>query len=88
MSWTDSLTPWAAEPAPAPPLQILVLAALSQVKDTLREAAGHCADCERGQACADHEGSLELAGQYEAAYMRIRGIGSDGAMLTLTGGLT
>ena len=87
MSWPDFMTPWMAGPAPAPPLQILVLAAIAQVKDALREGPGHCDDCEHAQLCADHQGNLELASQYEAAYMRIRGIGSDGAMLTLIGGL-
>ena len=91
MSWPDFLTPWDAGPAPAPPLQVLVLAALTETARTLRDqvsAAVFCAGCDGGRLCPDHKGNLELASQYEAAYMRIRGIGSDGAMLTLIGGLT
>jgi hypothetical protein len=75
---------------PALGLRELTLSALASAILTLREGPGYCADCQPGRPCADHADhwkSLDLADRMEAAYMRIRGIGSDGAMLTLTGGL-
>jgi hypothetical protein len=72
---------------PALGIRELTLSALASAALTLREGPGYCADCKPGRPCDDQRKSLDLASQYEAAYMRIRGIGSDGAMLTLTGGL-
>ena len=86
MSFPDFLTPWAGAPATAPPLQVLVLGALAEAFINRRNAIGFCADCT--PMCPDHAQDLADAAAYEAAYMRIRGIGSDGAMLTILGGLT
>jgi hypothetical protein len=66
-----------------------VLCAIAEGIVTRRVAIGNCYDCLRdGRMCADHAEDAALADAYEADYMRIRGIGSDGAMLTLIGGLT
>ncbi len=81
------MTPWAAGPVAALPLRELTLSALASAALALREGEGFCGDCAPGRPCPDRRKDLSLAGAYEAAYMRIRGIGSDGAMLTLTGGL-
>lgn len=84
------MSPWQGEspPGPRPSLRELILGALAGTAIGLRECAGFCADCQPRRPCPDHAGDLALASAYEAAYMRLRGIGSDGAMLALTGGLT
>jgi hypothetical protein len=90
MSWSDVTWDWpAGNPVPVPdhPLRVLVLAALAEGILTRRDRPGSCADCGPGALCADHANDLAVAGQMEACYMRVRGIGSDGAMLELTGGL-
>jgi hypothetical protein len=58
---------------------------------TCRRSVGmsFCADCgPGGRLCPDHAEDQAAAGVYEAAYMRVAGIGSDGGVLALTGGLT
>jgi hypothetical protein len=87
VSWSELLPSGPCLP-PAPPLRHLILGALAEAFVTRRNMIGYCADCDPGRPCPDHAQDLDDADAYEAAYMRIRGIGSDGAMLTLTGGLT
>jgi hypothetical protein len=86
MSWSELLPSGTGTP-PALPLRHLILAALAEAAITRREGEGFCGDCAPGRPCPDRRKDLSLATQYEAAYMRVRGIGSDGATLTLTGGL-
>lgn len=90
MSWPDLWTGWQGEPVPAPvqPLQVLVLAALAEAVLNRRDMPEHCADCPDGGLCEAHAERLAIACQMEAAYMRVRGIGGDGAMLEILGGLT
>lgn len=90
MSWSDLMSAWHAEPAPAPgrPLRELVLGALAEAVLTRRAGLAFCADCQPGALCPDHRDDLAAAREYEAAYMRVRRIGGDGALLELTGGLT
>ena len=90
MSWPDLWTGWQGEPRPIPvqPLRVLVLGALAMAALSCRDMPAHCADCPDGGLCDGHAKRLAIACQYEAAYMRVRGIGSDGAMLEILGGLT
>src|SRR5262249_54569309 len=86
VSWTE-LWPSGPPAPPGLPLRDLILGALAEAFLTRRECAGRCADCTPRRLCADHAEDLEVAVAYEAAYMRVRGIGSDGAITALTGGL-
>jgi hypothetical protein len=95
MNWPDVTWDWSGgTPAPCHELRVLVLAALAKNVLDLRDQVSRdvfCADCKPGRLCADHGDHAEdlaVARQMEAAYMRVRGIGSDGAMLELLGGLT
>jgi hypothetical protein len=88
VSWAELLPSGPGKP-PALGLRERVLCALAEAYVTRRVAIGNCYDCTvLGRMCADHAEDAALADAYEADYMRIRGIGSDGAMLTLIGGLT
>ena len=89
MSWSDLLA-WQGEPVPAPvqPLRDLVLGALAEAVLVRRVGAGYCGDCRPAALCEDHAEDLAVACQYEAAFMRVLGIGGDGAMLEILGGLT
>jgi hypothetical protein len=74
---------------PAPPLRDIILGALAEAFLTRRAGMSFCADCgPGGRLCPDHAEDQAAAGVYEAAYMRVAGIGSDGGVLALTGGLT
>jgi len=92
MSWSDMTWDWSGgQPVPEPVsrLRELVLGALAEGVLTRRDRVSRavfCADC-GDEPCADHRGDLTVASEMEAAYMRVRGIGSDGAMLELLGGL-
>jgi hypothetical protein len=86
VSWSELFTTGPGTP-PATGLRQAVLGALAEAFITRRAAMGFCGDCRPGRLCPDHAEDQAAAGLYEAAYMRIRGIGSDGAMLELTGGL-
>ena len=94
MSWSDFMAHWNAEPAAATttPVRDLALGALAEAIVTRRVGlaflAEECADCTPGRLCADHREDLAAAREYEAAYMRVARIGSDGAFLEMTGGLT
>lgn len=68
----------------------LVLGALAEAVLTRRGAAAFCTHCYANPSglCLNHAEDLDIANAYEAAYMRVLGAGSDGAMLTLLGGLT
>ena len=94
MSWSDVTWDWSSgNPVPRHELRVLVLAALAEGILSRRDQVSRdvfCADCKPGRLCADHachEGELAVASEMEAAYMRVRGIGSDGAMLEILGGL-
>jgi hypothetical protein len=81
-------------PPPAPartPLRDIVLAALAEAFLTRRDTVFRltsCTGCAPGRLCADHAEDLAAARVYEAAYARIAGYGSDGALLHALGGLT
>jgi hypothetical protein len=89
-SWSDLTRDWHGEPAPSLrcTLRELVLGAMAETILALRDGPGHCRDCRPGSQCADHRDDLTRATAYEGAYMRIRRVGSDGAMLEILGGLT
>jgi hypothetical protein len=89
VNWSDLMAEWQGDPAavPARPLRDLVLAALAEAVVTRRAGPVFCADCHPAALCADHREDLARARDYEAAYMRVMGIGSDGAMLEILGGL-
>ena len=90
MSWSDLDAAWEGEPVPVTttPLRDLVLCALAEAIVTRRAGPVFCEDCRPGVLCADHREDLAVAREYEAAYMRIGRVGSDGAALELLGGLT
>jgi hypothetical protein len=87
VSWPELLPSGPGKP-PALTLRETVLGGLAEAVLTRRHGHHDCNDCQPGQDCAGRTADLAIAAAYEAAFMRIRGIGSDGAMLTLTGGLT
>ena len=87
MSFSELLPSGPGKPA-ALTLRETVLGAIAEAVLARRYGHQDCADCRPGQDCADRAADLAIADAYEAAFMRILGIGSDGAMLTLTGGLT
>ena len=76
-------------PSAALPLRDLILGALAEAVLLRRYSTGFCKDCERAAdgLCQEHRDDSALADDYEAAYMRVRGIGSDGAALALARGL-
>ena len=90
MSWSDAEAAWEGEPQPVTttPLRDRVLCALAEAIITRRAGPVFCEDCKPAVLCADHREDLAVARDYEAAYMRIRRLGSDGATLELLGGLT
>jgi len=72
------------------PLRDIVLAALAEAFLTRRETVFRltsCDGCRPGALCAGHAEDVAAARVYEAAYARIAGYGSDGALLAALGGL-
>ena len=90
--WPDR-TEFRPPPPPAPalgPLRDIVLAALAEAFLTRRETVFRltsCDGCRPGALCAGHAEDVAAARVYEAAYARIAGYGSDGALLAVLGGL-
>ena len=88
--WAEFRPPPPAAP-PRTPLRDIVLAALAEAFLTRRDTVFRltsCTGCAPGRLCADHAEDLAAARVYEAAYARIAGYGSDGALLHALGGLT
>ena len=74
-------------PAGGRPLREVVLAALALAWLASAEPPGHCDDCARLGRCADHRQALAAAAEFERAYARVAGYGTDGAVLHALGGL-
>jgi hypothetical protein len=83
--WPEFIPP--PPPAGGRPLREVVLAALALAWMACTESSGYCGDCSPGRLCPDHADALAGAAEFERAYARVAGYGTDGAVLHALGGL-